>query len=703
MEAAMVSRAMPAPRSSPFASYPGLLWRLVRGEMEPYPGRFYTAFQYTLASVLAAIVVLTFRLPHAVLGVYYPLLLMKDTTAATWKVTKICTIFLFIATLWLLLGSIFVLGSPLLHFLWVVLTLFVAAWLIEAGGDRSAATSFGLLAAGGIEILDARNSPEIRFETILYTLLSILIGIAIFVGVQYVLTTGQRIDTVQRGLVTRLRLVHDCLAQLAEGARPGKRLRKRLEQYFLIGTGHMRVVLSGLHDPPRVRDERAAAIGLIGSMVDYTHDLMADAAAALPDQQQRLAVLTVAVDKLRRDFEARRLPETLPLPPPQPKELRHSTIYRLEYAAAILSQIFSSTLTADVNVEPAEKKSEGLLRPGAFTNPEYLQFGFRVSLAAVCCYVFYWAVNWPGLAASLTTCIVTGLTSAGASRQKQMLRMLGSIGGGVLAFVAQIFVLPRVQSIDGFSIMLAVAILASTWVFTASPRIAYAGRQMALAYETVHLTDPYYNVGLTQVRDRVFGVMLGLFAMWAIYDQLWSKPASVAMTELFDETLHMVATFPAQAQPGAAESNASLRNKINQNFEQIRDAASAAVLEFRRSRRQDLAARRRIRAWQPLVRTIFMLRLSLLRYSRIGDPHVQDARVVQAVEASTRVLEEIRGMTKAATSSPEYHRVSTAEVAIPTAEADAPPAIKIAVSLATVSAYLREDVLLDVVADEGRL
>jgi multidrug resistance protein MdtO len=116
----------------------------VRNELEPYPGRLTKVIHYTVATVVAAILVLTFRLPSAVLGVYYPLLLMKDTPAASFRAAKSCTLFLFFAALWLLCGAVFVLGSPVLHFLWVACTLFIAGWLIEAAEDPSAATSFGL-------------------------------------------------------------------------------------------------------------------------------------------------------------------------------------------------------------------------------------------------------------------------------------------------------------------------------------------------------------------------------------------------------------------------------------------------------------------------------------------------------------------------------------------------------------------------------
>jgi multidrug resistance protein MdtO len=664
----------------------------VRNELEPYPGRLEKAIQYTVATVVAAILVLTFRLPSAVLGVYYPLLLMQDTPGASFRTAKKCTLFLFFAAIWILCAAVFVLGSPVLHFLWVVCTLFLACWLIEAGEDHAASTSFGLYVATGIEVLDAPISPDVRFENILYILLSLLIGIVTFLAVQYALSVNQKQNGVERGLDTRLLILSNCLEVISKGRAPGPLLRRRLRQYFMIGTGRIRQTLLGLNYTRRVRDEQNSAIGLIGNMVEFTYNLVETPGEAVPNQQARLGAVANAIDQVRADFIAGRAPEPLPLPAPQPGELRHSPVYRLEYSVAILTQVYSSHLIAE-RVPEQRERPKGLIRPGAITDPATLRFAMRASLAAICCYVFYWAVSWPGLSVSLTTCIVTALSSAGASRQKQMLRFFGATIGGVFAFVAQILILPRVQSIGGFSLALAGAIFCSVWVFTASPRIAYAGRQMALSYELVHLTDPHYNVGLTQVRDRVFGIFLGLIAMWVIFDRLWSRPAAPTMTELFDETLDRITELPARGSVEAAPAVTRLRETIDNNFDKIRDLADAVLLEFRRERELDLVSRHRVRSWIPLIRSIFMLRVAILRRGLVGEAGVEDPRVAEAIATSTSVLKEIRGL--ATVSKTPEPPLAARVVPIPQASANEPPVIKIAAALVTVSAYLRENVLLD--------
>jgi multidrug resistance protein MdtO len=55
--------------------------------------------------------------------------------------------------------------------------------------------------------------------------------------------------------------------------------------------------------------------------------------------------------------------------------------------------------------------------PDAFSNPAYVRFGIRGGLAASFCYLIYNLVAWQGISTAVTTCLLTALTTIGASRQ----------------------------------------------------------------------------------------------------------------------------------------------------------------------------------------------------------------------------------------------------------------------------------------------
>jgi multidrug resistance protein MdtO len=117
--------------------------------------------------------------------------------------------------------------------------------------------------------------------------------------------------------------------------------------------------------------------------------------------------------------------------------------------------------------------------------------------------------------------------------------------------------------------------------------------------------------------------LVGLFAMWLVFDQIWGTSASLEMKRKFISILRLLAQFarePLSRDPRvAAARNHSLRETINNSFDQVRALADGVLLEFGRSRQQDLALRGRIVRWQPQLRMLFLTRIALWRY-RVGFP-----------------------------------------------------------------------------------
>jgi multidrug resistance protein MdtO len=74
-----------------------------------------------------------------------------------------------------------------------------------------------------------------------------------------------------------------------------------------------------------------------------------------------------------------------------------------------------------------------LFVPEAFTNPEHLKFKLKGGLAAILCYIIYSSLAWPEISTSLNCCLLTALTTIGASRQKQVLRFTGALTDGMTA------------------------------------------------------------------------------------------------------------------------------------------------------------------------------------------------------------------------------------------------------------------------------
>jgi multidrug resistance protein MdtO len=169
------------------------------------------------------------------------------------------------------------------------------------------------------------------------------------------------------------------------------------------------------------------------------------------------------------------------------------------------------------------------------------------------------------------------------------------------------------------------------------------------------------ETSLSVARDRVAGVFLGLLMMWLIFDQLWSAPASVEMRRAFISTLRLLAQFarePISADiRSAIQRTSALHDTINTKFDNVRSLADGVLLEFRPSRRQDLALRDHIRRWQPQLRALFLMRVASLKY-RLQLPGFELPEAVIGSletydESSAKMLENVADQIEGKTSQGE--------------------------------------------------
>ncbi|HEY6340047.1 MAG TPA: FUSC family protein [Bryobacteraceae bacterium] len=161
-----------------------------------------------------------------------------------------------------------------------------------------------------------------------------------------------------------------------------------------------------------------------------------------------------------------------------------------------------------------------LLVPDAFANPEYLIFALKGTLAAAICYLVWTALAWPGSGVCTVTCLLAAPpTIRGSSRQKLLTHLAGLLFGGVVCGIgSQIWVLPTIDSIFGFTLAFAVVSAIAAWASTASPRFSYFGGQMALAYYLTIFQGFGVNPSLAMSRDRLMGILLGILTMYLVYD-----------------------------------------------------------------------------------------------------------------------------------------------------------------------------------------
>jgi multidrug resistance protein MdtO len=256
----------------------------------------------------------------------------------------------------------------------------------------------------------------------------------------------------------------------------------------------------------------------------------------------------------------------------------------------------------------------------AFSNPEHLRFALKGCLAAGGSYMIYNAIGWPGISTAVTTCLLTALSTIGASRQKQMLRITGAIAGGfLLGMGSQIFVLPYLDSIAGFVVLFALVTALASWFSTSSPRLSYFGVQVALAFYLVNVETFKIRASLGVARDRVIGILLGLFMMWFVFDRLWVSPAGVEMKRAFVSGFRLLAQLAKEPLSNgirlAIKNSFALRETINAHFDKVRSLADGALFALI-SASMTSAQRRSWKTWQMRLKVNEATQGSRLRMPR---------------------------------------------------------------------------------------
>lgn len=604
-------------------------WKFLKSELSPYPGRAWIVARLTISATLIMIVIMTFQTPFGFLGAIYTFLLSRESPALTLKYGIRAAVMYLVATIYTVVGVMTMVGSPLTHFLWITISLFLAFYLIRILPDYPTAVGFGFTLAGVIPLWDQTYlTVEQRTQDTLWLAGVVWIGLVITVIVEFVFRRVHPVADVTQGIEDRLQSVEGLLRRIAGGA-TSFQFQEKLAQYTTVGTSRLRRTLlrSGL--PDQLVGPMNTAIALLGQLIDMATSLQIarshQFSVAAPEDRERCRVLADQIAELQRDLRERRLPQPISIP----TEARPSGLPflpEMEREVALMSHTFSGSESVEQLFLPpplAPEAKQQLFVPDAFTNPDYLKFAIRGTSATMLAYVVYQSINWPGLSTSVATCIITALTTIGSSRQKQFLRLGGVLLGGVIFGIgAQCFLLTQLDSITGFTCLFAVVTAICAWIAISSARLSYLGVQAALAFYLINLQEFTIQSSLAVARDRLVGVTLGVMCMWLVFDHMWVRNALQEMQDSFSRSLRLLAELIELATVEArgdgrvaiAKRALQLRDQITDAFNTVSAQSDAVVFEFGPSRRRKLAIRDDFRRWQPVLRTLMHVQITGLQY-----------------------------------------------------------------------------------------
>jgi multidrug resistance protein MdtO len=601
-------------------------WQFLKTELAPYPGRAWQVGRITIAATLVMVLVMTFRIPYGFLGAINTLFLTRENPTATLRSGIRSVVVYAVATVYTIVGIMTMVDDPLTHFLWITTSLFVAFYLIRIIPDYFTAVGFGFSLAAAIPLWDQNLlTVNARTENTLWIGFSVVVGTAVTVAVEYVFRRMHPIMDLTLAIESRLQAVEDVLRQTATDIPVGDNLEKEISLYSALGTSRIRRLLLRSGYPATLSAQINVAITLLGHLVDLAGSLCivrsTQSITLRAEDRHRCLRLANEISNLRRRLQERQLPQEISIAS-QPELSELPLLPEMERTVALIPHAFSGTESLDELFLPMPLDIEvrsRLLVPDAFSNVDHLKFAVRGTLATMLAYVVYRAIDWPGLSTSVATCIITALSTIGASRQKQFLRLGGAIIGGFgFGMGAQVFVLPHLDSIVGFTVLFAVVTAIAAWIATATPRLSYLGVQLALAFYLINLQEFAAQFSLSIARDRVVGVLLGLFCMWLVFDRLWVRDALQEMQDAFCRSLRMLAElfepFPTDNREEAAKRVLQLRDQINGGFNVVKAQGDAVLFEFGPSRQRKLRIRDDFRRWQPTLGVLLQVQVTFLQY-----------------------------------------------------------------------------------------
>jgi multidrug resistance protein MdtO len=641
----------------------------LRQELRPFPGRGAIVARMVIAATLSMIVIVTFRIPGGAVGALTAFILSRENLLSTAKSALMLVVAFGLGALFVPIGARMFASAPFTHFLWEAVSLFAIFFLLRVLKNFVLATGLALVATNILAIWYLPGPAERNVELTLWQVLGAVVGAIVTFSVEAVFRFFSKSDELTDGLTDRLAKMEAMLHSYAAGEPIPAPINRSLTQYAVVGVGALRRYITRASFTALERMQMSTVVSLTGRSVDFSAALISAFPEFDPALRLRAANLALRVAQMRETVVTRSLP---PAWEPAPDLAASTPLFNeLESLVALMCAAMRSSTSIDARFEILDDApaSKGFFVNDAFTNRDYIHFALAGTLAAMVCYILYVGLAWPGIATSVTTCVLTALSNIGASRQKQVLRIAGAIVGGfIFGLGSQVFVLPYIDSITGFTVLFAVVSAVAGWVSTSSSRLSYAGLQIALAFYLINLSEFSIQLSLSVARDRAIGVLLGVSMMWLVFERFYPRPAADEMVRVFIRTLRLMALFVSESAIGAdAETIVLIRRQRDQVFRyfgEVNAQSDAVPFETGPGRAGHMAARDRIRRWQSALRSFYLMEVPLLQFRLFGDPnrispafrHIETQFIEDCSSALNRVADVLEHQLNNQTALPPPHQ-----------------------------------------------
>ncbi|AQV94409.1 fusaric acid resistance protein [Cupriavidus necator] len=533
--------------------------------LAPLPGRAAATTRITVACTLTVLVTSIYGTPEAAISAYVIFFINRAdrTSSIVMSVAALVLVSLVIGlVIWL---ADFSVDDPLRRVACMAVVSAAVLFLTSASKLRPIGGIVAMIIGFALDELGLVPSGEIATRALLYAWLMVAIPLGVNVVVNLVLGPAPRRLATDR-LAHCLRLAARSL-QAPDGDPDA--LHEALRDGVQPIAGWLKLAkIEGSVDVQDLLALRQAAASTMAIL------MAADVARRQPGAQLPATItapIAATLDDMARMLDAGGYPVEIGL---GVAGLEALSPVQQGVAAELAGAInrYAEPDEADERAPQAQagKAHGGFLDADAFSNPVHVRYALKTTGAAMFCYFLYQQLNWPGIHTCFITCYLVSLGTAAETVEKLSLRLAGCLVGAVLGTAAIVYVVPSLTSVGGLLLLVFAGTWISAWVAQGSPRIAYAGFQVAFAFYLCVIQGAGPGFDLTVARDRVIGILLGNLVVYLVFTRIW--PVSIAsrieaaLAALVAQWQQLATARQPDARRGHAATAIALHGEITQDL-----------------------------------------------------------------------------------------------------------------------------------------
>lgn len=493
--------------------------QFLQAELAAYPGRINIVLRSLLASALIIVTSLTLEVPWMALS----LIAMFYVTQSNAVITRLIGI-IFIVGSTLAIGTAilllkFTFDYPLIRIIAASVLFFGSVYLMRVAKVGPAFFVVAIVIIYVQSFVDRTDNAEELVRLVLWVWVSINYAIALTLLINTFFLPAEPELQLKEEIHRQLQAVDARLAYLLGGAGPASPIGLPAVQRGAL-TLQKQLKFAMMRDARyRANEARQLAyIATVSRLYYAASELPLKLSSTVPEQVDALTDLRKACGALDSAISS-----SLPflLSKPSESKRRGIAIAPVEEMQNALQALADRESSPSPPHAPSAK--ELMIASDAFSNPAYTQFSLKTLLAVLVCYTFYNAADWQGVHTVMLTCLIVASPSLGASTQKGILRIGGAIIGSALALFMVVFIIPHLDDVVGVLLMALPVIGLGAWISAGSERISYAGIQLMFTFALALLEVFGPTTELTDIRDRMIGILLGVAVSTLIHAAIWPE------------------------------------------------------------------------------------------------------------------------------------------------------------------------------------